>query len=129
MENMTQKKALSSLFEFCRFVIVGLIATSINLITYYSLIKIVNMNSSLAFSIGYGTSLLFNYFLTINFTFKTTHDNTKGAQFLFTHIFNYLLQLFLLNVLILMGHNDSAPILAQAISVPINFLLIRNIVK
>lgn len=125
---MSNRKITSNSFEFFRFVIVGLTATLINLGTYYTLINF-NVNSSLSYSLGYGISLIFNYFLTLNFTFKTKHSNSKGAKFLLTHLFNYLLQLFVLNLLLLVVNKNIAPILTQAISVPINFLLVRRVIR
>ena len=125
---MIKEDTKSKIFEFCRFIIVGLTATLINLGTYYILIKS-DTNSSLAYSIGYGVSLIFNYLLTLKFTFKTKHSNTKGAKFLFTHLFNYLLQLCILNVLLLGINENIAPILTQAISIPLSFLLVRRVVR
>lgn len=125
---MLKNKPLTNLIEFFKFLTVGIIATTINLLTYYMLIKI-NLNASLAYSIGYLTSLLFNYFLTIHFTFKTKHSNSKGTKFLFTHIFNYLFQLFILNVLLLTTYQNIAPILTPILYIPISFLLVRKIIR
>lgn len=125
---MIKNKISPSMIEFFRFAIVGIIATLINLGTYYTLIHF-NINTSIAYSLGYAVSLIFNYLLTLNFTFKTSHSNSKGAKFLLTHLFNYLLQLFILNILLFVVSENIAPILTQALSVPINFLLVRKVVK
>lgn len=117
-----------NLMELLRFTTVGVISTLINLTTYYILINL-NINTSIAYSLGYGISLIFNYILTLNFTFKTKHNNTKGAKFLLTHLFNYLLQLFILNIFLFIVSKNIAPILTQAISMPINFFLVRKVVK
>lgn len=125
---MIKDKLKPNIFEFLRFAFVGVIATAINLATYYIMLSF-NINPSISYTLGYIVSLVFNYILTLKFTFKTSHSNSKGFKFLLTHLFNYTLQMTVLNLLLLLVSKNIAPIITQAISVPINFLLVRKVVK
>lgn len=125
---MINNKFLLNGVEFGKFAIVGIIATCINLGIYYSLINL-NINHSISYSLGYGISLIFNYILTLFFTFKSKHNNKKGVKFIFVHIFNYVLQLCILNIFLLFMNENVAPILTQLISAPINFLFVKKVIK
>ena len=125
---MLNNKLLLNGVEFGKFAIVGVIATAINLGIYYTLVNL-NINHSVSYSLGYGISLIFNHILTLCFTFKSGHNNKKGVKFIFVHIFNYFLQLLILNILLLVINENIAPILTQLISAPINFLFIKKVIK
>lgn len=125
---MLNNKFLLNGIEFGKFATVGVIATAINLGIYYTLVNL-NINHSVSYSLGYGISLIFNYILTLCFTFKSEHNNKKGVKFIFVHIFNYFLQLFILNILLLLINENIAPILTQLISAPINFLFVKKVIK
>ena len=125
---MINNKFLLNGVEFGKFAVVGIVATCINLGVYYSLTYF-NINHSIAYSLGYAISLIFNYILTLCFTFKSEHNNKKSVKFIFVHIFNYFLQLCFLNIFLLFINENIAPILTQLISAPINFLFVKKVIK
>jgi len=114
--------------EFLRFAIVGVIATAITYALYYVLQKYINVN--IAFTIGYIISFVSNFYLTSYFTFKVKPSIKKLFGLGGAHIFNYLLQMGLLNLFLYVGVSKTlAPIPVFAISIPINFLLVRFVFK
>lgn len=117
-----------SFSEIIRFGIVGVIAT----IIHYGIYLVLNLIivSWIAYSIGYGISFLGNFFLSNKFTFKTKPTIKKGMGFGLSHFINYLLQVILLNIFIKLGIPDKyAPIPIFCIAVPINFLMVRFVLK
>ena len=114
--------------EIIRFGIVGILATAIHYSIYWILQQYINHN--IAYTLGYGISFICNFFLTAHFTFKKKATIKKGIGFGLSHLYNYLLQLGLLNLFINIGINKGlAPILVFAIAIPINFLLVRFVFK
>lgn len=114
--------------EFIRFGIVGVIAT----IIHYGIYLVLNLMivSWVAYSIGYGISFLGNFYLSNKFTFKTKPSIKKGIGFGLCHFINYLLQVILLSILIKLGIPDEyAPIPVFCIAVPVNFLMVRFVLK
>lgn len=114
--------------EIIKFGIVGVIATIIHYGIYLALNLI--LVSWIAYSIGYGISFLGNFYLSNRFTFKTKPTIKKGVGFGLSHFINYLLQIILLNIFIKLGISDKyAPIPVLCIAVPINFLMVRFVLK
>lgn len=114
--------------EIIRFGIVGIIATIIHYGIYLALNLIIV--SWIAYSIGYGISFLGNFYLSNRFTFKTKPTFKKGIGFGLSHFINYLLQVILLSIFIKLGMPDKyAPIPVFCIAVPINFLMVRLVLK
>jgi putative flippase GtrA len=114
--------------EIIRFGIVGVIAT----IIHYEIYLVLNLiiTSWIAYSIGYGISFLGNFYLSNRFTFKTKPTFKKGVGFGLSHFINYLLQVILLSIFIKLGMPDKyAPIPVFCIAVPINFLMVRFVLK
>lgn len=127
---MREPIALSpkTLGEILRFGIVGCVATVIHYLIYWLLNKWINVN--IAYTIGYATSFVCNFFLTSYFTFKKKASLKRGLGFGGAHLCNYLLQMLLLNFFILLGvKKDLAPIPVYAIAIPINFLMVRFVFK
>ncbi len=117
-----------TLGEILRFGIVGCVATAIHYLIYWLLNKWINVN--IAYTIGYATSFVCNFFLTSYFTFKKKASLKRGLGFGGAHLCNYLLQMLLLNFFILLGvKEDLAPIPVYAIAIPINFLMVRFVFK
>ncbi len=117
-----------SFSEIIRFGIVGVIATIIHYGIYLALNLIIV--SWIAYSIGYGISFLGNFYLSNKFTFKTKPTFKKGLGFGLSHFINYLLQIILLSIFIKLGIPDKyAPIPVFCIAVPVNFLMVRFILK
>lgn len=114
--------------EIMRFGIVGLIATLI----HYGIYLVLNLIiiSWIAYSIGYGISFLCNFYLSNKFTFKTKPTIRKGIGFGLSHFINYLLQVILLSIFIKLGIPDQyAPFPVFCIAVPVNFLMVRFVLK
>ena len=107
-----------------RFVVTGGLATVIHYGIYYLLMNFIN--TSIAFTIGYLLSFVFNYFMSARFTFRKKTTAKNGFGFCAAHAFNYLLQVLLLNVFLHLGvQKGIAPIPVYAISIPVNFLVVR----
>lgn len=115
-------------YEIIRFGIVGVIATIIHYGIYLALNLIIV--SWIAYSIGYGISFLGNFYLSNKFTFKTKPTIKKGIGFVLSHFMNYLLQVTLLSIFIKLGiPNKYAPVPVFCIAIPINFLMVRFVLK
>ena len=118
----------TTLREAIRFCIVGVLATIVHYGIYLLLKGVINV--SVAYTIGYVISFIGNFVLTNVYTFKTQATAKKGIGFVICHVLNYLLHIGLLNVFIWLGVPSSlAPIPVYCIVVPVNFLLVRKVVK
>lgn len=118
----------TTLREAIRFCIVGVLATIVHYGIYLLLKGVINV--SVAYTIGYVISFIGNFVLTNVYIFKTQATAKKGIGFVICHVINYLLHIGLLNVFIWMGVPSSlAPIPVYCIVVPVNFLLVRKVVK
>lgn len=114
--------------EFLRFLIVGTFAVVINFLIYYLLYQWIGVN--LAYSLGYLLSFIFNYLVTSYFTFKVELSLKKLILFCGSHVFNYLLQLLILNSCIRIGLSEAiSPVFALTGSAPFNFLIVRFLLK
>ena len=115
--------------EMIRFAVVGLLATALHYGLYWILVHQINVN--IAYAVGYALSWLANYFMTSLFTFHTMPSLRNGVGFGMAHLVNFLLQMDLLNLFIIgIGINKEwAPLPVYAISIPINFLLVRFVFK
>ncbi len=114
--------------EAVRFIIVGVLATSVHYGLY--LLLALWMNVNVAYTIGYGLSFVMNYYLSNYFTFKTKPDVKKGIGFIGSHLVNYGLHIVLLNVFLWIGVGQSlAPLFVYAIAIPVNFILVRIALK
>ncbi len=110
--------------EILRFGITGVLATAIHYLVYYLLMLV--LNTSLAFTLGYLLSFVFNYFMSAKFTFRKKASAKNGLGFCCAHIFNYTLQISLLNVFLWFGiSKELAPVPVYCISIPVNFLFVR----
>lgn len=118
----------TTLREAIRFCIVGVLATIVHYGIYLLLKGVINV--SVAYTIGYVISFIGNFVLTNVYTFMTQATAKKGIGFVICHVINYLLHIGLLNVFIWLGVPSSlAPIPVYCIVVPVNFLLVRKVVK
>ncbi len=119
---MSRKKRLFA--TFVRFGLVGVLATAIHYGLYYLLHFIVGAN--VAFTVGYLLGFVANFYLTSYFTFGTSPSWRKLFGMGGTNAANYLLQIGLLNFFLWTGMNEVwAPFPVYAISVPVNFILVR----
>lgn len=110
--------------EILRFGITGCLATVFHYLVYYILKIYINL--SVAFTLGYVVSFVFNYIMSARFTFKKKTSAKNGLGFCAAHIINYLLQIGLLNFFVYVGvHPSLAPIPVYCISIPVNFTIVR----
>ena len=114
--------------ELLRFCITGIISTVTNYGIYWLLLPL--LNHSVAFLIGYIVAFAVNYLLTTTFTFKVKASAKNGAGFVVSNVINFFLCELFLNLLIYLGVSKQwAPIPMYAICVPINFLIVRFVMK
>ena len=138
IDNLPDKRR-TQLGEIARFGIVGLTATLLQYAIYWLLIQLVSDDltatrqhvwSSVAMTVGYVVSFVFNFFASTRFTFRVKANAKKGAGFLFSHVVNYLLQMLTLNLFLWLGVPKTlAPIPMFCVCVPVNFLLVRSFLK
>ena len=125
--------------EVLRFVIVGIIATLLQYGIYSALILFIpnkasaaqiQLYSTVAMSIGYAISFVFNFLASTHYTFKVKANARRGAGFVLSHVINYLLQIGTLNLFLWLGISRQwAPVPMFCICVPVNFILVRFFLK
>ena len=125
--------------EVVRFAIVGATATLLQYAIYYQLIQFLGTGASkadahlwstVAMTVGYVLSFVFNFFASTRFTFKVKANARRGAGFLFSHVVNYTLQMLTLNLFLWLGLSKQvAPIPMFCVCVPVNFILVRFFLK
>ena len=125
--------------EVIRFGIVGGLATLIQYGIYYGLIQLIpssaskgdaHLWTSVAMTVGYVVSFIFNFIASTRFTFKVETNARHGAGFALSHVVNYLLQMATLNFFLWIGVSKTlAPIPMFCICVPVNFVLVRFFLK
>lgn len=116
--------------EVVRFGIVGCVATLIQYAIYYLFNQFIGWGATTSLTIGYIISFVFNFFLSNYFTFRTKPTVKKGIGFGMSHGINYLLQIVFLNLYMWMGLSEKfAPIPMFLTVIPINFLLVRFVLK
>ena len=126
MEGMLKSK--EKRYEFIRFCVVGVLASGLHYGVYYLLQTRINVN--VAYTVGYLISLICNFFLTSYLTFHSSPSIRKALGFGGSHLINYLIHLFFLNLFLYLGISKVlAPVLVLAIAVPINFILLRWVFK
>lgn len=114
--------------EVVRFCITGIISTITTYAVYYICFSFTN--PTFAFFIGYLVAFFVNYIMTLSFTFKVKASAKNGVGFVVTNVINLLLCELFLNIFIWLGVTIQwAPIPMYAICIPINFFLVRYIMK
>lgn len=114
--------------EPLRFALTGAAATGIHYVAYRMLKTVLPVGIS--FTAGYAVSLACNFYLSSVFTFRRKPNVRRGIGFLLSHAINYTLQISLLTLFIRWGINeDWAPLPVYAITIPVNFLLVRHAIK
>jgi putative flippase GtrA len=114
--------------EIIRFSVVGVLVTAIHYVVYWLLQLVVNVN--IAWTAGYIAGFVVNYYLSAYYIFREKTSVENGAGFGGAHLVNYFLQMVLLNFFIWLGFSATmAPIGVYAVSIPVNFLLVRFVFK
>lgn len=137
--NHLDDKRRQQLGEVVRFGIVGVTATLLQYFIYWLLLRLAihwdveagtHTLSTVAMTIGYVVSFIYNFIASTRFTFRVKANARRGAGFLFSHVVNYSLQMLTLNFFLLLGISKQwAPIPMFCVCVPINFLLVRFFLK
>lgn len=132
-------KRRQQLGEVVRFGIVGVTATLLQYFIYWLLLRLAihwdveagtHTLSTMAMTIGYVVSFIYNFVASTRFTFRVKANARRGAGFLFSHVVNYSLQMLTLNLFLLLGIGKQwAPIPMFCVCVPVNFLLVRFFLK
>jgi putative flippase GtrA len=114
--------------EIIRFSVVGVLVTAIHYVVYWLLQLVVNVN--IAWTAGYIAGFVVNYYLSAYYIFREKTSVENGAGFGGAHLVNYFLQMVLLNFFIWLGFSaEMTPIGVYAVSIPVNFLLVRFVFK
>ena len=114
--------------ELARFIVVGVTAVALQYATY--LILLLWLRPTVANTIAYAVSFLFNYIASTHYTFRVKSNRRRGAGFALAHVINYTLQTLLLTLFLGLGLTKAVAILPVfAICVPLNFLLVRFFLK
>ena len=136
------KDKREKLGEVVRFGIVGGIATLIQYATYLAMMPILhhlvsslqgtsdNAVATASNTVAYIVSFVFNFVASTRYTFRVKANAKRGSGFLLSHIVNFCLQTFFLNVFMGLGlAKQLALIPTLCICIPINFLLVRFFLK
>lgn len=116
------------LHEVLRFAIVGTIATALQYACYLLLNGI--FHPTIANTVAYIVSFIFNYIASTRYTFKVKSTAKRGMGFAFSHIVNYTMQTIVLQATLWIGvAKDWAMVPVFAICVPTNFILVRYFLK
>lgn len=125
IKNLTDKQHIG---EFIRFGVVGLTATAIHYGVYYLLLFYTNHN--VAYTVGFLVSFLCNFLFSCVFTFRVKMSVRRMINFGISHGLGYVVGIALLNIFIWIGLDENWSFFAaSALSVPINFLLVRFALK
>ena len=90
--------------------------------------ELVNLN--IAYTIGYATSFICNFFMTSYFTFRSNPSLKKALGFGGSHLVNYLIHMGLFNLFLFLDVNQEiAPLFVLAVAVPVNFVMLRFVFK
>lgn len=115
-------------FEILRFGIVGTVATAVHYGVYWLLHGV--MNVSVAYTLGYLVSFVANYLMSARYTFRKKKSVKNGVGFGFAHLFNYALQIVLLNLFLWLGVGKAlAPVPVYCIAIPTNFIIVRFVFR
>ncbi len=115
-------------FELVRFGVVGVVATALHYGVYWLLHGVMDVN--VAYTLGYLVSFVANYLLSARFTFRKKKSVKNGLGFASAHLFNYLLQISLLNFFIWLGVSKMlAPVPVYCVAIPTNFLIVRLVFR
>ena len=114
--------------EILRFGVTGVVSTLATYLFYYIFLNWIN--PTISFTIAYLIAMAINYVMTTSFTFKVKASKKNAAGFVVSNAINYGLCALFLNFFIWIGMSEKlAPIPMYMICIPINFLIVRFIMK
>ena len=130
--NHFDKDKKQKLGELVRFGVVGVIAVAIQYFIYLLLINVMeqvmlnmgdNVVATIANTIAYFISFVFNFIASTHYTFRV-------KAFAFSHVVNYALQTLILNLFVGIGVTKQVAMIPMfCITVPTNFILVRFFLK
>lgn len=127
MKDISQRHR-QQLGEVLRFAVVGIVATLVQYGIYWILIRW--LSPTVAMTIGYALSFVFNFVASTRYTFRVKASAKRGVGFVLSHAVNYMLQMLVLNAAIWIGiPKQWAPVPMFCVCVPVNFLLVRFFLK
>lgn len=86
--------------EIIKFLIVGVISTILNYLSFSILFKILTINYLISSAIGYMSGLVLGYSLNKNWTFEYKNENMKTKlQYLIVYLTNLVISLLILKIL------------------------------
>lgn len=102
------------------------IVNTFNGVLFASLFSLI-LNSTIAFILGYGCSLVISYILNSIFVFKHTLSIIKFVKFCVSYIPNFLIQFVIVLVFLHYFHLNEVIVyaMAAALGVPITFLMVK----
>lgn len=137
--NHFDKDKKQNLGELVRFGVVGVIAVAIQYFIYLLLINVMeqvmlnmgdNVVATIANTIAYFISFVFNFIASTHYTFRVKASAKRGAGFAFSHVVNYALQTLILNLFVGIGVTKQVAMIPMfCITVPTNFILVRFFLK
>ena len=120
----------SKRYQFIRYCTVGSLAAGIHYGVYFVLQEYELVNLNIAYTIGYATSFICNFFMTSYFTFRSNPSLKKALGFGGSHLVNYLIHMGLFNLFLSLDVNQEiAPLFVLAVAVPVNFVMLRFVFK
>ena len=120
----------SKRYQFIRYCTVGSLAAGIHYGVYFVLQEYELVNLNIAYTIGYATSFICNFFMTSYFTFRSNPSLKKALGFGGSHLVNYLIHMGLFNLFLSLDVNQEiAPLFVLAVAVPVNIVMLRFVFK
>lgn len=120
----------SKRYQFIRYCTVGSLAAGIHYGVYFVLQEYELVNLNIAYTIGYATSFICNFFMTSYFTLRSNPSLKKALGFGGSHLVNYLIHMGLFNLFLSLDVNQEiAPLFVLAVAVPVNFVMLRFVFK
>ena len=120
----------SKRYQFIRYCTVGSLAAGIHYGVYFVLQEYELVNLNIAYTIGYATSFICNFFMTSYFTFRSNPSLKNALGFGGSHLVNYLIHMGLFNLFLSLDVNQEiAPLFVLAVAVPVNFVMLRFVFK
>lgn len=116
--------------ELLRFAIVGGICTVVDSVVYFVCLPLLGTRPALV--LGYCTGLVFNYIMTVLWTFKTKMNVQNLIGIVFVHLINlFIVRFSLMKVFedLLLLEEVLSYCLTVVISVVFSFIMVRFIVK